>query len=147
LSPQRDHFSDGLLLGLMRDKFAIVGAPQPEWRHPAEIPTADLLVGLHLPDAFVDAVAFDLRWQYRHAGAWRTVSLRPGDPRPGPIRSRLKGFQDVFGTDQERQQWVGLTLSPSRPPMAAICALPMTGIAIADCDGGPRSWAESGRSA
>ena len=28
LSPQRDHFSDGLLLGLVRDEFAVVAASE-----------------------------------------------------------------------------------------------------------------------
>jgi hypothetical protein len=38
LCPQSDHFSDGLLVGLMRDKLAVVAAPEHEGNLPAEIP-------------------------------------------------------------------------------------------------------------
>ena len=60
LRPQRDHFADGLLLGLMRDQLAVVAAPEPKRDFPAEVSAARLLVGLHLPDALADAIALGL---------------------------------------------------------------------------------------
>ena len=60
LSPQRDHFADRLLLGLMRDELAVVAAPEPERDLAAEISAARLLVGLHLSNALADAVALGL---------------------------------------------------------------------------------------
>ncbi len=44
----------------MRDKLAVVAAPEPERNLSAQIPPAGLLIGLHLPDAFPDAVALGL---------------------------------------------------------------------------------------
>src|ERR1700688_3513968 len=40
LAPERDHFADRLLLGLMRDELAVVAAPETKRDDPAEISTA-----------------------------------------------------------------------------------------------------------
>jgi hypothetical protein len=40
----------------MRDKLAVVAAPEPERNLPAEIAAARLLVGLHLPDPLPNAI-------------------------------------------------------------------------------------------
>lgn len=48
LRPQSDISLDCLLLGLMRDEFAIVAAPEPERNLPAEIAPAGPLVRLQL---------------------------------------------------------------------------------------------------
>ena len=60
LSPQRRHFSNRLLLSLMRDKLAVVAAPVAKRNGPAEISASRLLVGLHLADAFANPIALRL---------------------------------------------------------------------------------------
>jgi transcriptional regulator with XRE-family HTH domain len=60
LTAQSDHFADRLLLGLMRHELAVVAAPEPERNLPAEIATARLLVGLHLPDPLPNAITLGL---------------------------------------------------------------------------------------
>jgi hypothetical protein len=60
LSPQRDDFPNGFLLGVMREKLAGVAATEPERHFPAEVSPAGLLVSLHLADTLTNAVALSL---------------------------------------------------------------------------------------
>ena len=60
LGPKRSYFADRLLLGLVWDKLAIFAATEPERNLPAEVSAARFLIGLHLPDAFANAVTLDL---------------------------------------------------------------------------------------
>ena len=60
LRPHRHHLADRLLLGLVRDRLAALAAPEAERNDAAEIATPRPLVGLHLSDAFADAVPLGL---------------------------------------------------------------------------------------
>jgi len=96
------------LLGLMRDEFAIVAAPEPEGNLPAKIPAPGLLIGLHLPDTLADSVALCLG-ECGQLG-WSLISATDG-------RSRRKAA--VQDRDSERRMWAGKRALP----LGAVSAL------------------------
>jgi hypothetical protein len=51
---------NGLLLGCVLNKLAVVPAPETKQNHPAEILPPGLLVDLHLPDALADSITLGL---------------------------------------------------------------------------------------
>jgi hypothetical protein len=88
LSPQRRHFSNRLLLSLMRDKLAVVAAPVAKRNSPAEISASRLLVGLHLADAFANPIALRLG----EAPAMVKNGLLMPSPEMSPPRSSSRPF-------------------------------------------------------
>ena len=91
LGPKRSHFADRLLLGLVWDKLAIVAATEPERNLPAEVSAARFLIGLHLPDAFANAVTLGLgegsgeRMGPRRILAFPLSCQTPKDGQGGPL--------------------------------------------------------------
>ncbi len=80
----------------MRDELTVVATPEPEGNLPAEIPPTGLLIGLHLPDAFTDAVALGLG-EGGQLG-WSLISATDG---------RSRRIADVPDRGLVRLSWAG----------------------------------------
>ena len=61
MGAQLGHLPNSLLLGLLVNQVAVTAQPISERHCATQVAPASLLIGLHLPDAFSDAIALSLR--------------------------------------------------------------------------------------